>query len=128
MRAILIGLGLLASTAPALALAPMTVAQFLTRAAPLERLGPAAVLHPDFAPLRDEVRLAGRAYRADIDAQRRAGRPLHSCPPAEARLDPQLVLAEFRRIPPAQAQRMTVKQGLYAVAKRRFPCAPQKRR
>ena len=127
MRAILTAVALVASAAPALAQAPMTVAQFLTRAAPLERLGPAALLHPDFAPLRDEVRAASRAYRADIAAQQRRGGPRHSCPPADARLDPQLVLAEFRRIPPGQARRMTVKQGLYAVAKQRFPCPTARR-
>lgn len=128
MRAVLLALTALASAAPALAQGQMTVAQFLARAAPLERLGAAALLHPDFVPLRDEVRVAGRGYRADLEAQRRAGRRPQSCPPADVRLDPQVVLAEFRRIPAPQARRITVKQGLHQISARRYPCPAQGRR
>ena len=128
MRAIVLALTLAASAAPALAAPAMTVTNFLARADRLVPLGPAAALHPDFQPLRQEIRVATQSYRAEVTAQHRAGKPMHSCPPADLKIGPYEMLDEFRAIPRAQARRMTVKQGFYSIMKRRYPCPTNRAR
>ncbi|MHA6718342.1 hypothetical protein ACX40Y_02710 [Sphingomonas sp. RS6] len=102
---------------------PMTVAEFLAKAAALKAQGPLAMMSPDLALLRSEIESASQAYRADLAAAEAGGRRPHSCPPpkGQVKLDGQQLVAEFERIPPGQ-RRMSVKAGFYAVMKRRYPC------
>ncbi|MEI9853036.1 MAG: hypothetical protein WDN24_21780 [Sphingomonas sp.] len=66
-----------------------------------------------------------RAYRADLEAARAAGREPHSCPPPKgtprARIKPDALLDALEKIPAAQ-RNVSMKAAFYAFMKRRFPC------
>jgi hypothetical protein len=103
----------------------MTVAEFLARAHMLKARGVLALLSPDAALLKAEMQGIVATYRADIRAQRAAGKPPHSCPPALSQAQVQMVggqlLAELERIPAAR-RGMSMKAAFYAFMKRRYPC------
>ena len=103
----------------------MNVAEFLAKAHRLEALGLLAPLYDDFDLLKAEMRGIAHGYRDEIAAARAAGRTPHSCPPAKgtpgAKIQPQQLLRELEKIPPAQ-RGMSMKTAFYAFMKRRFPC------
>jgi hypothetical protein len=103
----------------------MSVAEFLARARQLQAVGVLAPFYADYDLLKAEMRGIAYGYLADIAAARRAGRPPHSCPPPRnspaAQIDPEQLLRELERIPPAQ-RGVSMKTAFYAFMKRRFPC------
>lgn len=102
----------------------MTVEAFLTKADALKAKGMMAMMSPDVGLLRGEMKAVSAAYRADIDAAQKAGRPAHSCPPPKGKgsVGSDEVMAEFNRIPAAQRSRISVKDAFYAMMKKRYPC------
>lgn len=103
----------------------MTVDEFLTKAQALKKRGVFAVLSSDLPPVRAEVKAVATSYRADLKSDRVAGRAPHSCPPPEgseqAKIKPEVFLAELEKVPPAQRS-MSMKTAFYAIMKRRWPC------
>ena len=103
----------------------MTVDEFLTKAYALKKKGMFALLSSDLPPVRAEVKAVATSYRSDLKAERAAGRPPHSCPPPEgseqAKIKPEVFLAELEKVPPAQRS-MSMKTAFYAIMKRRWPC------
>ena len=101
----------------------MTVETFLSKAKALQAKGPFALGSSDLPLLRDEVKDAGTAYRAQIEADRLAGKPRRACPPpvGQAKIDSKVVMAEFEAIPPAK-RKVSVQAAFYAMMDRRFPC------
>lgn len=101
----------------------MTVDEFLAKAAALKAKGMAAMMSPDLGLVRDEVKAASLAYRAEIDAARAAGKPPRACPPpkGKARIDAGTLIASFETIPPAR-RGMSVKAAFYSFMDKRFPC------
>lgn len=102
----------------------MTVAQFLTRVAALKAQGIAAMMSPEVGRLRTAMKGVTDGYRADIRAARAAGRSFPSCPPpqGQARMSSDELVAEFERIPAAERQRLSLRDGFYRVMARRYPC------
>ncbi|MEG3181523.1 hypothetical protein [Sphingomonas sp. LT1P40] len=103
----------------------MTVEAFLVKARALKAKGPLAIFSSDLAPVRAEIKSVATSYRADLRADRAAGRPPHSCPPPEgsaaAKIKPDAFLADLEAIPPAQRS-MNMKTAFYQIMKRRWPC------
>ncbi len=103
----------------------MTVAEFLVKARALKAKGPLAIFSSDLGPVRAEIKSVATSYRADLRADRAAGRAPHSCPPPEgsaaAKIKPEAFLTELEGIPPAQRS-MTMKTAFYQIMKRRWPC------
>lgn len=101
----------------------MTVETFLAKAKALQSKGPFALASSDLALLRDEVKDAGTAYRAQIEADRVAGKPPRACPPpvGQAKIDSNVVMTEFQAIPAAK-RKISVQSAFYAMMDRRFPC------
>lgn len=123
MKSWLLGAALVAILA-AIPAEAMTVAEFLAKARALQRQGMAAAFSPDVALLRTEMRTIGEAYRADLQAARAAGRPPHSCPPAQRRgqIDRDAFIAELERIPEAQRRTTSMRDAFYGIMRRRYPC------
>lgn len=115
---------LAALTVPATADA-MTVAQFLAKAKALEAQGIFALASPDVDVLKTEMRGITRDYRADLAAQKKAGRKPHSCPPApgtpESKINPMELIRELETIPVAQRNK-SMKTAFYGIMQRRYPC------
>ena len=109
---------------PVSALQAMTVAAFLEKADALQARGMMAMFSSDIGLLKGEVQGAGRALRAEVDGARRAGRRPAFCPPpqGQASLNSNELLAYFRAVPPAQRQRMEVRDALRGLMIRRYPC------
>jgi len=102
----------------------MTVNEFLTKTTALQAKGFAAMLSPDVSLLRDEIKTAATAYRAEIDAAQAAHRKPRSCPPpkGQAKVDSNTLIAAFQAIPPAKRM-MSVKAAFYGFMDKRYPCS-----
>lgn len=103
----------------------MSVAQFLAKADSLRDQGIMALGLPDIALLRDEARAASEAYRSSIDADRKAGRTAHSCPPpkGQAQIGSDDLIAHMRGYAPDRRPRTTVKTAIFDLMKKRYPCS-----
>ncbi len=112
----------LAVIVPIGALQAMTVAAFLEKADALQARGMMAMFSSDVGLLKGEVTSAGTALRAEVASARSAGRPPAFCAPERVRMTSTELLAFFRSIPPAQRQRLEVRDAMRFYMVRRFPC------
>lgn len=121
-RMILLAIAALGLATPVLA-APgdITVASAMAKADALRAQGPLALMSPDMALLRGEGKAAGDNYRARLRAERAAGRP-SSCPPGEARVGTDEMIAYFKTWPAAKRQRTTLNQGVAEYFITKYPC------
>lgn len=101
----------------------MTVDEFLAKAAALKAKGMAAMMSSDLGLLRGEVTTAAEAYRAQIDADKAAGRKPRSCPPpkGQARIDSNTLIASFQTLPEGK-RGISVKTAFYSFMDKRYPC------
>ena len=101
----------------------MTVNEFLAKTAALQAKGFSAMISPDLTLVRDEIKAAATAYRAELDAAQAAHRKPRSCPPpkGQAKVDSNTLIASFRTIPPAKRS-MSVKTAFYSFMDKRYPC------
>lgn len=101
----------------------MTVQEFLNKADALKAQGVLALASPDIALLRDEVKAAGAAYRADLAREAAAGKKPSSCPPPVGKtgITSDEIIKEFRALPPAQ-RKLSVKQAWVGLMTKRYPC------
>lgn len=100
----------------------MTVAEFMAKVAGLKAKGPMALFSSDIGVLKREGMAAGESIRADQDAAAAAGRPGPTCVPKGSKVSSNELLAYFEKIPPAQQQRMSVKQGMVSLFRQKWPC------
>lgn len=102
----------------------MTVAEFLDKSDALKAKGVMAMMSSDLTLLRNEMKSVSTAYRADIDAAQKAGKPPHSCPPPKGKtsISSDDVMAELQSLPKAEKARTSVKTAFYAMMKKRYPC------
>ena len=107
---------------PVTALHAMTVATFLQKAEALEKRGITALFSSDLSLLKEEVKGASASLRAERLAAERGGRRPPYCPPDRPSLSSNEILAHFRAIPPAQRDRMEVRDGLRTLLTRKYPC------
>jgi hypothetical protein len=119
-------LALLLAAAPlgALQAQSMPVPQFLAKAEALKKKGPLALLSRDLGLLKKEVMQSAKLLRAERLAAKAAGRKPAYCPPegSGSAFGSEELLAHFKSIPPAQAARMRVKDGMRTLLAGRFPC------
>ncbi|MEO9130711.1 MAG: hypothetical protein ABI240_05835 [Sphingomonas sp.] len=102
----------------------MTVNEFLAKTATLQAKGFAAMTSPDLSLVRNEIKTAAAAYRAELDAAQAAHRKPRSCPPpkGQAKVDSKTLMASFQAILPAK-RTMSVKAAFYALLDKRYPCS-----
>ena len=113
-------IGCLAS--PALA-QNMPVSTFLAKADALKAKGVMAVFSSsDIAVLKKEVQAAGLAARTERKAREASGQPKLACPPEKVSMNSDELLASFRAIPAEQRPRVTVKEAMADLVRKRYPC------
>ncbi len=112
----------LAVVIPIGTLQAMTVAAFLEKADALRARGMMAMFSSDIGLLKGEVTSAGTTLRAEVAAARRSNRQPAFCAPERVRMNSDELLAFFRSIPPAQRQRLEVRDAMRFYMVRRFPC------
>lgn len=100
----------------------MPVSTFLAKADALKAKGIMAMMSSDIGLLKSEVQSAGLAYRAERKASEAKGNPPEICKPENAKLDSDELMASFRTIPAAMRPKTTVKQGMIALLRKKFPC------
>ena len=116
---------LLALTAPTAALhaQAMPLPQFLAKATALEKKGAMAIFSGDLKLLKKEITGSAGQLRAERLAATKAGRKPAYCPPEKGGgIGSQELLTHFRSIPPAQRERMQVRDGMRSFMARKFPC------
>lgn len=117
-------LALLALTLAPAAAQAMPAGDFVARWAVVARQDEATVrASSEWRTLAQAFADAGKAYRAEIDAARAAGRTPRSCPPPRISLTA-AELADAIRALPAPAQRQELGVVLGTIMDRRYPCAP----
>jgi len=119
----MIKLAVLALMAVPVAAQAMTVNEFLAKTSALQAKGFAGMLSPDLTLLRNEIKTAATAYRAELDASQAAHRKPRSCPPpkGQAKVDSDTLMASFKAIPPAK-RTISVKAAFYGFMDKRYPC------
>lgn len=112
----------------ALALVPtlaaaMTVDTFLAKARALQAKGVLAATSRDVGEIRGEIATAAQVYRAQVEADRVAGKPPRSCPPprGKANIDARTLTADFAALPAADRSQ-SVTTAFQAMMQRRYPC------
>lgn len=116
---IALGAALIGLAAPASA---MTVAEFMAKVSALKAKGPMALFSSDIGVLKREGMAAGQSIRDEQDAAAAAGRPAQTCVPKGSKIGQNELLDYFGKIPPAQQQRLTVKQGMVGLLRQKWPC------
>jgi hypothetical protein len=106
------------------AMAEMAVSAFLAKADALAAKGIFAMGSPDIALLKNEVKSASTAFRAEQDAALSAGKRPSACLPPKGTvvMNADDLMAYFRTIPSAQASKTSVKTGFYSLMRRKYPC------
>ena len=122
-RLILPALALLAMPSAVLAArGDMNLAVFVAKADALKSQGPMALFSPELEVLKAEGKAAGESYRARLLNERAAGRP-SSCPPENAQIVPDELLAFLKKYPAKARPRVTIRQGVADYFIRKYPCA-----
>ncbi|MFM9852184.1 MAG: hypothetical protein ACKVOJ_05165 [Sphingomonadaceae bacterium] len=122
MRSLLISIAVLSWSAAATA-QTMPLSTFLAKAEGLRAKGPLALMSSDLPLIKAEVKGSLTNYRTSLAAQKAAGKPLDSCPPAKGALDSDEMMAFFGTIPAAQRSKMTVQAALFSMMKKKYPCS-----
>jgi hypothetical protein len=117
-KALFITAALSAFVTPAFA-QNMPVSTFLEKADALKAKGMMAMFSSDIGILKKEIRAAGLAMRTERQA---AGQPKLACPPEKISMDSDELIESFRAIPVAQRPRVTVKQAMTDIVRKRYPC------
>ncbi len=104
--------------------AEMSIATFLAKADALKAKGILAMMSSDIGLLKGEIQTAGKAYRAQIIADKAAGRTAHSCPPAKGKvaMGSDELIGHFRTVPQQQRPATSVKTAFYGLMKKKYPC------
>ena len=100
----------------------MSVATFLEKAERLQKKGPLALLSKDLKLLQAEMKGTAQSYRAKVVADKKAGLVPHSCPPAEARMNSDELLAHLRSYPVQARSKTTISTAFADLMKKRYPC------
>ena len=108
---------------PAVAASPGTAQSFLERANRLKAKGPLAFFDRDYGRLKAEATAVGKAIGDDRIAAEKAGRPIIYCSPtARARLGSFELINGLEAIAPAERVRMTLKEAMLRVLRKKYPC------
>ena len=99
----------------------MSVAAFLGKADALKAKGAMALFSGDIGVLKSEGQAAGASYRAQLAAERAAGRP-SSCPPKGVKMKSDELLTFLRSYPAAARPQVPMKQAIADFFARKYPC------
>ncbi|MDL2353127.1 MAG: hypothetical protein QFC78_09815 [Pseudomonadota bacterium] len=122
-RVIIMALALFAAPSAALAArGDMNLAVFISKAETLQAQGPMALFSPELDVLKAEGKAAGESYRTRLLQERASGRP-SSCPPENAQIVPEELVAFLKRYPANVRPRLTIRQGVADYFIRKYPCA-----
>ena len=122
-RLIIVAVALVAMPSALLAArGDMNLAVFVDKADVLQAQGPMAFFSPELEVLKAEGKAAGESYRARLLNERAAGRP-SSCPPDNAQIVPEELVAFLKRYPAKLRPRITIRQGVADYFIRKYPCA-----
>jgi hypothetical protein len=102
----------------------MDVATFKSKVDGLKRLGPFALLSPDFYRLKKLVEADGESLKADYARAVSEHRPTRFCPPAadKPRVSKDEYLAELEAVPIALRAATDTKDVLQTLLERKYPC------
>jgi hypothetical protein len=100
----------------------MTIAAFLAKADALKAKGILALGSSDMDVLQGEMKGATAAYRARIEADKKARKKAHSCPPEKAKMNSNDLMTHFRSYPASTRSRTSVRTGFFDLMKKRYPC------
>lgn len=113
---------LLTMASPALAAGgEMSVAAFLAKVDALKAKGMMAMFSSDIKLLQQEGQAAGKAYRVQLDAERKAGQP-SSCPPKGVKVGSDEVLTHLRSYPVVARPKTTMRSAMADYFIRNYPC------
>ena len=119
---IILALALLATPNAVLASrGDMNLSVFIAKADALKAQGPMALFSPDLEVLKAEGKAAGESYRTRLIQERAAGQP-SSCPPENAQIVPEELVAFLKRYPTNVRPRVTIRQGVADYFIKKFPC------
>ncbi len=124
MRKFLLAAGAIAliGASPVLAAGEMSVATFLAKADALKAKGFGALGSPDIKLLRTEAEAAGATYRSRMEADKKAGRPPHSCPPDKTKMTSDQFMTHLRSYPATARPKTSVTTAVFDLMKKRYPC------
>ena len=111
------------AAAPVAAAAPGSAQNFLDRAERLKAKGPLALFDNDYGRLKAEATAAGKSIGDDRIAGEKVGKPRLYCSPSpRAELGSFEFIHGLEAIPPAELQRMSLKDAMLRVLQRKYPC------
>ena len=99
----------------------MNLTVFVAKAEALQAQGPLALFSPDLEVLKAEGKAAGESYRVRLIKERAVGRP-SSCPPDNAQIVPEELVAFLKQYPASVRPRVTIRQGVADYFIRKYPC------
>ena len=111
---------ILLAASPAAAKMPAKI--FLQRADSLRAKGPFALFSSDLKKLQFEAEAAGDELHDEHAAKMAAREPTDWCAPVTKYLGASELILGLHAIPPAELDRMDIKQAMRAVFKRNYPC------
>ena len=114
--------GLLVAAPAYAAPGDLSVAAYLAKADALKAKGMMAMMSSDVGLLRDEVGAAGKAYRARLAADKKAGNPPLACVPERMGINADQLLTHLRGYPVAQRPKITIKVAMADWIERTYPC------
>lgn len=121
---LLVPILIFASSAMASNAGDMSAAEFLERAAKLEKKGMFAMFSGDLKQLRREAEAAAGAYRTRIKNDMQADRTPHSCPPEDIQsLSSSELLQHLRSYSRAERESTTITEAFADLMKDRYPCS-----
>jgi hypothetical protein len=111
------------AAAPVAAASPGSAQNFLDRAERLKAKGPLALFDSDYGRLKAEATAAGKSIGDDRIAGEKVGKPKLYCSPSpRAQLGSFEFIHGLEAIPPAELQRMSLKDAMLRVLQRKYPC------
>ncbi|MEE9434341.1 MAG: hypothetical protein V3V15_08900 [Sphingorhabdus sp.] len=119
LMGILAAAGLLLSSSAAMA--AMNSEVFYQKAVKLEKKGMAAMFSKDLKPLMSEMKVAGKAVKAENEAAKKRGKPIY-CPPKKSSMNSKQLIAEFRALGRAKRRSMNVRQAFRTILIKKYPC------
>lgn len=101
----------------------MSLSEFFQVTERLRGKGLLAPFSSELKTMQREVNGAKADYRAMIARDKKAGRAPHSCPPKKPKAGRKEITAQFESYPVARRSSVSVRQAIYALMKRKYPCS-----
>ena len=100
----------------------MPASLFLKKADALRARGPFALFSADLKTLQFEAEAAGDELHLEHAERMASHQPTDWCAPAAKYLAPRELIEGMHALPPAELDRMDIKQAMRAIFEHNFPC------